>query len=316
MLERVLRNWPLKLLSLALAFASWVAVTGENRVVQDVSVPVEISVSEELILASTPPNTATVRLGGSESLMRRLNRLPMVLSVDLTDAVEGDQDVQLSETILEGIPRGLEVDFIDPDRLSVVLDRRLRRELPVELAFLGQPPEGFHFYDASSSPETLLVEGPVSELEQVEVIRTTPIRLDRRESPFTIRVAAVPEGGHVQVVDPSPIEVRVEVDASPVERRFEAIPVRVTGTIHSNSSTPAALNVTLSGPPSLIEPLLPEQIRIVADVTDLVPSVEAQQVVVEVEFVDVPVEDLARISVKSINQREVAVRIGEGRNDE
>ena len=93
MLERVLRNWPLKLLSLALAFAIWVAVTGENRVVQDVSVPVEISVSEELILASTPPNTATVRLGGSESLMRRLNRLPMVLSVDLTDAVEGDHEL-------------------------------------------------------------------------------------------------------------------------------------------------------------------------------------------------------------------------------
>jgi len=313
MLDRALSNWPIKLLSTALAFAIWVSVTGETRVVRDFSVPVAIAVSGDLILASSPPNTATVRLRGSESLMRRVD--PMVLSVDLTDADEGKQDVQLSRSILEGIPRGLEVEFIDPDRLSLALDRRLRRQLPVEPVFLGQPPDGFTLYGSSPDPEFLVVEGPVSELESVEVIRTNGILLDRRRSPFTVQVAVVPEGDFVRVVDPSTVEVRVDVDASPVDKSFEAIPVIVTGTIHSTTVAPATLNLTVAGPPFLIDPLLPEQIRLVADVTNLAPSVEKQQVEVRVEYVDIPIEDLDHISVKSISKRKVSVLIGEGRND-
>jgi YbbR domain-containing protein len=316
MLDRVLSNWPLKLLSMALAFAIWVSVTGETRVVQDFQVPVAIAVPGELILASTLPNTATVRLRGSEGMMRRVDRLPMVLSVDLTDADEGNQDVQLSRSILEGIPRGLEVEFIDPDRLSLALDRRLRRQLPVEPVFLGQPPDGFIKYGSSSDPEFLVVEGPVSELESVEVIHTNGILLDRRRSPFTVQVSVAPEGEFVRVLDPSTVQVRVDVDASPVEKSFEDLPIFVTGTmIHSTTVAPDKLNVTLSGPPSLIVPLLPEQIRLVADVTNLAPSVEKQQVEVRVEFVDVPIEDRTRISVKSPKDRTVSVLIGEGRTD-
>jgi YbbR domain-containing protein len=316
MLDRVLSNWPLKLLSMALAFAIWVSVTGETRVVQDFQVPVAIAVPGELILASTLPNTATVRLRGSEGMMRRVDRLPMVLSVDLTDADEGNQDVQLSRSILEGIPRGPEVEFIDPDRLSLALDRRLRRQLPVEPVFLGQPPDGFIKYGSSSDPEFLVVEGPVSELESVEVIHTNGILLDRRRSPFTVQVSVAPEGEFVRVLDPSTVQVRVDVDASPVEKSFEDLPIFVTGTmIHSTTVAPDKLNVTLSGPPSLIVPLLPEQIRLVADVTNLAPSVEKQQVEVRVEFVDVPIEDRTRISVKSPKDRTVSVLIGEGRTD-
>ena len=62
MLERVLANWPLKLLSAALAFAIWVFVTGEKRIVQDFSVPLDIRLPDSRILTETPPNTVTVRL--------------------------------------------------------------------------------------------------------------------------------------------------------------------------------------------------------------------------------------------------------------
>jgi hypothetical protein len=62
MLRRLLRRWHLKLLALALAFAVWVAVTGEGRAVQDFSVPVEVSLGPQATLAGPPPLKATVRL--------------------------------------------------------------------------------------------------------------------------------------------------------------------------------------------------------------------------------------------------------------
>ena len=88
--DRLLRNWPFKLVALVLAFAIWVAVTGENRIVKDFSVPLEIELSDARILASAPPNNVTVRLRGPEGLLRRLDPVSMAMRVDLGDAPPGD----------------------------------------------------------------------------------------------------------------------------------------------------------------------------------------------------------------------------------
>jgi len=307
MIDRVLSHWPLKLLAVALAFAIWVSVTGENRVVQDVSVPLEIRLSEDRVVSSPTPTTVTARLRGAESLMRRLDPVPLAVRVDLSDAPLGQQDVQIAQDDLVNVPRGVDVEFIDPDRFSLTLDRRMRRDLDVDVTFLGRPPEGFHFYGAEVLPKSVLVEGPESELEQASVVRTNPIRLDRRTEPFTTRVTAAPEGTYVRVVDPRPLEVRVDVDAAPVERKLERIPVQVVGAAGEWQASPANLDVTISGPPALVDRIRPEQLRVVADASGLERSSRRREVEVRVEFVEVPARDLPRIAVKAVSRRRVAV---------
>ncbi len=310
MLDRLLANWPLKLLALALAFAIWVSVTGENRVAMDVSVPLELRLSEDQVAASEAPTTVTARLRGAESLMRRLDPVPLAVRVDMSDASLGEQDVQIAKTDLVNVPRGVEVEFIEPDRFVLNVDRRLRRELEVEVTFLGGPPEGFHFYGAEVLPSSVVVEGPESQLTGTDVVRTNPIRLDQRAEPFRARVSVVPEGTYVRVVDPRPVEVRVEVDAAPVERRLEGIPVEVVGAGQGARVSPSALNVTISGPPALVDRIRPEQLRIIADAEGLELSARGEQVEVRVEFVEVPARDLPRISVKGLSRRQVSVRAG------
>jgi len=310
MLDRLLSNWPLKLLALALAFAIWGSVTGENRVVQDVSVPLEIRLPEDRVAASPTPNTVTVRLRGAESLLRRLDPVPLAVRVDLSDAPLGEQDVQIAKSDLVNVPRGVEVEFIDPDRFSLDVDRRLRRELEVDVTFLGRPPEGCHFYGVEVLPKSVVVEGPESEIEEASVVRTNPIRLDQRTEPFTTRATAVPEGTFVRVVDPRPLEVRVDVDAAPVERKLESIPVQVVGADAGPRVSPARLDVTISGPPSLVDRIRPEQLRVIADASGLDLSSRAQEVEVRVEFAEIPARDLPRIAVKAVSRRRVSVRAG------
>jgi YbbR domain-containing protein len=311
--DRLFRNWPFKLVALVLAFAIWVAVTGESRIVKDFPVPLEIVLSDARILASAPPNNVTVRLRGPEGLLRRLESTSMAMRVDLGDAPPGTHDVQLSKADLQNVPRDVTVEFIDPDRLSLALGRRLRRELKVVPAFLGQPPEGFAFYGAQVLPEIIVVEGPESEIKSLELLKTNPIRLDQRTAPFQVRVSAVAEGTYVRVVDPRPLEVRVEVDAAPVERMFAAIPVQLTGERYRSTPTPEALNVTLSGPPAIVDGMRPESIRLLADVSALEPSGQRQLVEVHVEFLDIPPRDLTRITAKSISRREIAVLVSNRR---
>lgn len=311
MLEHPLANWPLKLLALALAFAIWAAVTGEQRGVRDFSVPLDLKLPQSRILTSPPPTTVTVRLRGAESLLRRLDTVPMELGVDLSDLAPGNVDVQLTREQLLGVPRGVDVDFIDPDRLSLEIDRRVRKELPVDPVFLGRPPEGYVFYGARVVPPSLMIEGPERDVRTLVVLKTNPIRLDMRKQPFTARVGAVPEGTATRAVDPRPIEVHVDIDAAPVERRIVGLPVILAGESYENNSlTPAMASVVLSGPPRLVDRLLPEQLRLIADVTGLEPRTEPHEVELEARFVDVPIEETSRLKANTVEPRMVRVVVG------
>jgi len=309
MLERVLANWPLKLLALGLAFAIWVSVAGERWILQDLQVPLDLSLAHDLVVSTNAPTTVTVRLRGLESRMRRLDPVPIALRVDLTDATPGDHDLLLSPRDLVGVPGGVEVDFVRPDRLRLQLDRRLKRDLPVEPTFLGRPATGFSVYGTEVTPEVLSVEGPASQVADLEVLRTSPIRLDGRSAPFVARVGIVLDRARVRVTDPRPLEVRVVVDARAAERTLESLPVEVVSAVGSVTVVPETLDVTLSGPPNVLKGLEPSQVRPVVDATGLVARSGPQAVDVRVVFENIPAGERMRILVKSISRKRVLVTV-------
>lgn len=307
MLETLHRNWPLKLLALVLAFAIWVSITGEARVVQDFQVPLELDLPDGLIPGSSPPTTVSVRLRGAESVMRRLDPVPITVLADLRDAATGPQEVLLQREDVHGVPRGIEIDFIDPDRIPLEVEPRSRRELPIDPTILGQPAEGYAFYTAQVTPERLRVEGPASQVDQLQVLRTTPIRLDGRTGPFVARAGVAAEGELVRVLDPNLLTVRVVVDAAAVERRLEDLKVETAGVPPGSSVRPEYLHVILSGPPRLVDRLSPDQVRLYAHVNLPAGSTSPVEATVRVELLNLTPDERARIEVKSISRRQVLV---------
>lgn len=312
MLERLLSNWPLKLLSLLLAFAIWLAVIGENRIVQDFAIPLDVVLPEELTLTAAPPTNLTVRLRGSETSIRTLDPLRLVVSLDLREVSPGKLDVQLFPENLTGVPAGVEVAFIDPSRVQLVVESRLRRELPVVPDLIGELPEGLALYQARTRPETLAVEGPESEVKALERLRTNPIRLDRLTRSVVQSATVVPERPNVRVLDPRPIELQLIIDTAPVDKTLNGVPVVSQRDDVQAVFTPTSLGVTLSGPAALLQRVGAEQVRVVAEIPANISSEsqESQQVPVHVEFVELGAEDRERIRVKSVSQAQVAVRLG------
>ncbi len=309
MLERLVRNWPLKLLALGLAFVIWIAVTGENRIVRDVRVPLVVQLQDDLILAGTPVSAVTVRLRGAETALRRAELYALELPLDLREAGPGERKVQLSSDALKGLPGDVEVDRIIPDWITLKVDRRARRLLPVVPSFTGKPPKGYAFYAAQATPDAVDVDGPESEVAALRRLRTDSIRLNDRIAPFVARVSAVPDSLEVRVVDPRPIEVRVEVDVAPVETVFESVPVVLADRAYDTIAYPRAVKVVLSGPPDVLRTIRPMQVRAVADIAGLAPRAEAYEVPLRVDLLDVPATDLTRVTVKSVSRSKVAVRV-------
>jgi YbbR domain-containing protein len=310
MLDRVLKNWPLKLLALALSYAVWVAVTAESRLVQDVPVPLDVELAADRILGEPPPPTVLVRMRGPEDLLSRSDFLRVEMRVDLREAAPGPVSVQLDPRDLTGLPRGVEVGFILPDRLTFVVDRRGRRTVPVVASFRGKPPAGYAFYGARAIPETQEVDGPAGDVAALERLRTDPIQLEGRTAPFTVRVRPVPDNPAIRLLDPRPVEVRVEVDQAPV-RKVVDVPVVLVGQTSEASVVPAMVQVTLAVPPHLARELGSSELRAVVDVTGLAPGLapggSSHDLPVRVEFTDAQTGRLA--VVESTSAPTVRVRL-------
>jgi YbbR domain-containing protein len=310
MLDRLVANWPWKLLSLALAFALWIAVTGEEATFSDFSVPVHVQLLDDRILATAPPTNATVRLSGPESTIREIDPLDLTLRLDLREVPFGEREVQLSEVHLTGVPSRAQVMFIEPGRVRVEIDRRRRRELPVVADIEGEPPDGFAFYRAVVDPESVLVEGPATDVDAMSHVRTDPVYVDRRTREFTERVSAVPERATVRLLQPALIAVRVVIDETPVDRAFDGVPVELPADTRG-AVTPQTARVVVTGPRSMVDRLLASRIRAVADVE--ASDVSSESVPVRAE-VDVPEEQRLRLTVKSVDPESVSVRLSEARS--
>ncbi len=309
MLERLLARWQLKLLSIVLALFFWVIMNTENTVLRDVSVPLDIQIDESSILTGTPPRRVKVGLRGAESVLKALDPVSLTFDVDMRDAPPGQRGVQLAAANLDGLPKGVELSWIDPDRARLSIERRMRRVLPVEPLFMDDPPEGYHLYNRSILPDRVEVEGPESEVRGMTSVRTEPIPLDQRTQPFQTRVSALPESADVRVLDSRLMDVRIDIDVAPIEKtlRVPVVPVHSEGL--QAEAEPAEVEVLLSAPPALIALLESGGIRAKADATQLGAAEEPHELPVSLEYGELPARELGRISARTTTPQTVSVRL-------
>jgi YbbR domain-containing protein len=248
-----------------------------------------------------------VLLRGPEGVLRKIDSLSLEMNVDLRDADPGERSVLLTDESLEGLPAGAEVARIEPDRFTVTLARRLRKTVPVVPSFVGSPPPGYSFYWGEASPDALQVEGPEDRVTDLERVRTDPIHLDGRTEPFLARVGAVPDSPQVRILDPRTLEVRAMIDVSPVERRFDDVPVVLAGAGESLTATPPTVDVVLAGPPLVLDRVPAGTLRALADVRGLRSLQGPADVVVRVDFVGVSLDDLSRLTVRSLRPGKIRV---------
>jgi YbbR domain-containing protein len=311
MLERIVHNWPLKLVALGLAYAVWVNVAGDTAIVQDFEVPIDIVLAPDHVLAETSPNQVTVRLRGPETLLRNLDPLDLVMRLDMRDySPPRLLDVQLSELHLSGVPRRVEVDFFDPPRLGIQLHRRLRRELPVEATLLGEVASGFKVYASRVRPEVVEVEGPESVVRELAAVTTDAISVGGRGRTFDSTVGVLPGRPLVRVVEPAPVEVRVIIDEAPVTRTIDGVAVTAPEIEPVSDISPATIAVTLSGPPALLGRLAPAALR----ARPLLEGLEGggvQQAPVAISYPGLTADEAARLTVTETRPAEVTLRLPE-----
>lgn len=183
------------LLSLAVAFAVWLYVvttvsTEQELTFNNISVSLqnETMLTEErnLMITSESIPTISLTLRGNRSDMNKLSNANISAVVDLSQVYEpGQQQLTYRIVYPEGVsPSSFEVIGQSPNQITLDVEKRVPKEVPVNVVYTGELPEEFTADTSNHELSSTVVNiiGPSSAVEEITQARIEVDLSDREET--------------------------------------------------------------------------------------------------------------------------------------
>ncbi|MFQ5593760.1 MAG: YbbR-like domain-containing protein [Anaerolineae bacterium] len=241
MFESHLDNLVSLLLSFVLAIMVWMVAVNEGLGLPDTQsfpetgIAIEtINVPEDLVIVGEINRRVTVEVRAPRSNIDRLSLSDFRAYVDLSGLLPTLHDVPVHVQCPECDQKHVNLLGWEPERISVRLDEVAERSVLVELNLQGGTAIGYQAEQPIADPNTVVVSGPRSLVEQVSSVRAD-IYLFNEDSTVQKEVSVVPvddTGNLVLGADVEPRRVGVTVPITPEGRRKEvAVAPVITGTV-------------------------------------------------------------------------------------
>ncbi len=223
--QRLLQNWPAKVLSLAAAVLL-VVFNGVSRLEERYfSVPVQIQLPADHVPGAAYIQRVRVTLRGEGDAIFRVLEDDLVATIDLSP--HNNEGVYRVPVRVEKRGTALDVDpleiRVEPSEISVTLEQRDRRSVEVIPSIAGFPPPGYQLGQYQLSPSTVELQGPRSRMEGITSVLTEDVDLAGRRSDFAVRVRLVRPDPLVQIIGGDVVEFRGMVEEAVVLNTFEPV---------------------------------------------------------------------------------------------
>ncbi|MCA9905522.1 MAG: hypothetical protein KC547_16815, partial [Anaerolineae bacterium] len=251
--------------SLALAFVVWLfAVSArdpieERRLTERADIQFVFD-NETMIMTSTSSETAIVRARGQRSNLSLVTVEDITVTANMSDLPPGTHQVLLTA---DSRRDHVSVDTV-PRQVTVSLELRESRLVPITLDYAGELPAGFVMGDPQVSALQTTVRGAASLVDRVEAA-SLQIALDNQRSPIVTNARLVPldaEGNVVQNVtlEPATVDVSISVSQRPDVREVSVQPNLIGVDALPEGYILTGLNyeprsVLVSGPVAVLESL-------------------------------------------------------------
>jgi hypothetical protein len=136
----------------------------------------------EILNASV--NSVRLNLSGSGTLVKSLQPNQVRVRLDLSKSQAGPNSFSISASNIT-LPPGIMLKDVTPQNVVVEMDVTVRKELPVQVDWVGRLPEGMVLAEASVEPQRVELLGSRRVLETLATVYTDKVALDRlREAGF------------------------------------------------------------------------------------------------------------------------------------
>ncbi len=164
----------LKLASLVLAIILWFFVVSKGRSVIIMDVPIELKNIPAKLEVVDGSKTVSISIEGQERLLEKLREEDISVIIDLSEVRKGKTSFSLSEDNI-ALPKSLTINKISPQTVKLIVDKNVKKDVPVRPIIVGSPAVGFLVKGIEVVPKMIQVEGPESIVAKVYTVKTESI---------------------------------------------------------------------------------------------------------------------------------------------
>ncbi|MBL9108171.1 MAG: YbbR-like domain-containing protein [Myxococcales bacterium] len=270
--DAVLENWRLKVLSLLCALALYAqSHSGQDAKSVVVNLEAQLPDREDKVLATMLPPGVRITIKGTGAELDNLRASSLGLQVDLRGARSGH--VTFEPRMVHG-PAGARFEVIefDPAGIDVEWEDRIKRDVPVQVSVVGTPAAGYVVKGAPlAEPTKVSVTGPASDVMAMQDVKVGAFDvrgLSEGSYPRQLPIVALPPRMRAE---PPTVFVTANIVRETAERPFSRLAVVVVGNTKAKAK-PAEVDVRLVCPPEIVRQLRTEQVVPQAEVTSKEPS--------------------------------------------
>jgi YbbR domain-containing protein len=226
------RNNSLILLAVFLAVVMWIYVSNEQNPVREKIIDVTLEhnePSQNYLIEGGLPGTVRVRVQGNRNDLNNLNPSDFRAVVNIPEGMTG----KLLLPVQVSAPPNLRVAQVNPEALTVTIDRMAERQITVAVSLKGTPAQGYSALAPTSYPETVTVRGPsrvINEIGQVSAV----VDIQNASTDVT-QTVPVNAGSSDVTVYPATVQVVVPVVNSVTSKNVPVAP-QTTGSAASGYS--------------------------------------------------------------------------------
>jgi len=245
-------NWMLQVLSLFFALFLWYFVVGEDKVDMNVTIPVEIvNLPRDLVISNQFKKQLEVTVSGQRSLIRGMADQHISRTIDLSKSDPGTIVIQNNPDSIP-LPRGLSILRVQPPTLTLLLDRLIKKQLPIQPILTGNVHKGFMLDSVTVDPPNLEISGPQSILVHEENLKTNPVDITGLDESTDKQVSLALKQEIADLIGEPVVAVRLNI----VELKKEMV----------ISDIPIELEIDTGNQSEVIYQLLPPTIKITAEI--------------------------------------------------
>jgi YbbR domain-containing protein len=212
--RHVVHNLGLKITSLLLATALWLAVASSPTSEVALRVPILFrNMPTDLVISSENIPEVQIRVRGPERTVRRLQSQDLRAELDLTGAKPGERTFDLTRAI--GLPNGLEISQVAPSEIHLAFDARATRQVPVKPRVTGTFSTGYKISAIEANPPEVEISGPQKQVEAVDSAITDPVDVTGVLDQMTVTRPAYVSDPLIQVANPRPIQITITMQKGP-----------------------------------------------------------------------------------------------------
>ena len=246
------------------------------------AVPVTLErVPPDLITLSDTPLLLEARLKGRSRILKDIMESEISCKIDLSKAKPGPLFVKISPEMIS-VPKRVSVLAVDPASFSITVDRRMEKILPIVPDLNEDPAPGYVIPSVVTIPCMAQLTGPMSVLEEMSAVRTTPIDVGKLTETVKKKVALnLNHNPHVKTIGDSLVEVEIVVEQKMVEKWLD-MAVQAKGSEYRYVITPDRIEILLKGPVQTLEKLSQDNgVEVYVDLKGLTPGTYVRRAVIK-----------------------------------